>query len=84
VPGSAAWDPIETKDLLVRVYGAAAVVTARRVSASVFRGRPFREEERLTDVYIRRAGRWRCVHTHLSCLATGAGTADPTSVIRRA
>jgi len=67
--GALTHDVMESGDFDVRVYGDAAVVTARGVSGGKYRGRPFREVERSTCVFVRQDGRWRCVLTHLSRIA---------------
>lgn len=67
--GALTHDVMTSEDLNVRVYDSTAVVTARGVSGGHYRGRPFREVERSTSVFVRRQGRWRCVLTHLSRIA---------------
>lgn len=67
--GALSHDVMTSEDLRVRVYGDAAVVVARGVSGGYFQGRPFRDSERATSVFVRREGEWRCVLTHLSRLA---------------
>jgi ketosteroid isomerase-like protein len=62
-------DVMESHDMKVRVYGDAAVVTARGVSGGKYQGQSFREVERVSCVFVRQGGRWRCVLTHLSRLA---------------
>jgi ketosteroid isomerase-like protein len=62
-------DVMESHDMRVRVYGDTAVVTSRGVSGGTYQGRPFRELERVSCVFVRAEGRWRCVLTHLSRLA---------------
>jgi len=62
-------DVMTSEDLKVRVYGDAAVVTARGVSGGQYQGRAFREVERSSNVFVKQHGEWRCVLTHLSRLA---------------
>ena len=64
--GKLTHDVMETYDPNVRVYGDAAVITAHGVSGGRYEGQPFREMERSSCVFIRQAGQWRCVLTHLS------------------
>ena len=60
-----------TKDVSrVRVYGDIAVVTARGRNTGHFRGQPIRADEWITDVYRRVDGRWLCVLTHLTPVAS--------------
>lgn len=67
--GALIHDTMTSEDIQVRVYGDAAVVMARGVSGGTYQGRPFRETERVSCVFVKRDGRWRCVLTHLSRLA---------------
>lgn len=62
-------DVMESHEVNVRVYGDAAVMTARGISGGMFQGNAFREVERVSCVFVRQEGKWRCVHTHLSRLA---------------
>lgn len=65
-------DVMTSEDLLVRVYGDAALVIARGASGGQFDGRRFFETERSSNVFVRQAGEWKCVLTHLSRLAPAA------------
>lgn len=62
-------DVMKSDDVRVRVYGETAVVTSRGVSGGTYQGQPFREVERVSCVFVREEGRWRCVLTHLSRLS---------------
>jgi ketosteroid isomerase-like protein len=64
--GMLSHDVMESHDMNVRVYGDMAVVIAQGVSGGKYQGQPFREVERVTCVFVRQAGQWRCVVTHLS------------------
>jgi ketosteroid isomerase-like protein len=64
---------METHDPSIRVYGDAAVVIARGVSGGRYRGEPFHLIERVSCVFVREQGRWRCVLTHLSEIAEVPG-----------
>jgi ketosteroid isomerase-like protein len=64
--GALTHDVMDFKEANVRVYGEAAVFIARGSSGGLFRGQKFHLAERVSDVWVRRDGRWRCVHTHLS------------------
>jgi [ribosomal protein S5]-alanine N-acetyltransferase len=66
--GELTHDVMESHDLEIRIYGEAAVVTARGVSGGQYRGEPFHLVERTSCVFIRQDGEWRCVLTHLSHL----------------
>jgi ketosteroid isomerase-like protein len=67
--GALTHDVMESEDFHVRVYGDTAVVTARGVSGGRYQEHAFREIERSSCVFVRQAGQWRCVLTHLSRLA---------------
>lgn len=62
-------DVMTSEDVKVRVYGDAAVVTARGVSGGKYQGRAFREVEQSSNLFVKKHGQWRCVLTHLSRLA---------------
>ena len=66
--GALSHDVMETHDLSVRVYGDIAVTLARGISGGKYHGQPFREVERVSCVFLRQKGQWRCVLTHLSRL----------------
>ena len=69
--GALTHDVMDFDDVKVRVYGDAAVLTFRGVSGGSWQGKEFRTRERVSDVWIRRSGQWRCVSTHLSRIAGG-------------
>ncbi len=62
-------DVMTSDDMKVRVYGDAAIVTARSVSGGTYQGQPFRVLEQFSDVWVKQQGQWKCVLTHLSRLA---------------
>jgi ketosteroid isomerase-like protein len=66
--GALSHDVMETHDLTVRIYGDTAVTLARGISGGKYQEHPFREVERVSCVFVREDGRWRCVLTHLSRL----------------
>ena len=70
--GDLTHDVMESEDFQIRVYGDAAVIIARGISGGKYRGEPFREVERVSCVFIRQGGDWKCVLTHLSRLADTA------------
>lgn len=71
--GELSHDVMETHDPSIRVYGDTAVVIARGVSGGRYRGAPFHLSERVSCVFVREQGRWRCVLTHLSEVAEAPG-----------
>ena len=66
--GALSHDVMESHDLDIRLHGDTAVVLARGISGGKYQGQPFREIERVSCVFVRTDGRWRCVLTHLSRL----------------
>ena len=64
--GALTHDIMESEDFRVRVYGDSAVVTAITSTKGKFMGQEFRTQERATDVFVKRDGRWQCVLTHLT------------------
>ncbi len=62
-------DVMESDEMSVRVYGDTAVVTARTTSKGRFKGEPFSELERASDVFVKQQGQWKCVLTQLSRIA---------------
>jgi ketosteroid isomerase-like protein len=67
--GALTHDVMTSEDFNVRVYGDTAVVIARGISGGKYQGQAFREVERASSVFVRQAGQWRCVLTHLSRIA---------------
>ena len=59
-------DMMESEDFRVRVYGDSGVVTAITSTKGKFMGQEFSTQERATDVFVKRDGRWQCVLTHLT------------------
>lgn len=53
-------------DAQIRVYGDTAVLTARIVNTAHFGGQQFDADEWTTDVFVKRDGRWLCVHSHIT------------------
>ena len=64
--GALTHDTMESGDLRVRVYADTAVVTAITSAKGKFMGQEFSTQERATDVFVKRDGRWQCVLTHLT------------------
>jgi len=64
--GALTHDMMESEDFRVRVYGDSAVVTALTRTRGKFMGQDFTTQERATDVFVKRDGRWQCVLSHLT------------------
>jgi hypothetical protein len=56
-------------DFKVRVYGDAAVVTFRFTDKSQSKGKDTSGQFRITDTWVKSAGRWQCVAGHTSRIA---------------
>jgi beta-glucosidase-like glycosyl hydrolase len=56
-------------DFRVRVYGDAAVVTLRIAEKHKAKGKDISEQVRVTDTFIKLAGRWQVVAEHSSRIA---------------
>lgn len=59
----------EADDFMVRVYGDTAVVTYRWTYKGQIRGKASAGQERYTDTWARRDGRWQVVAVHASRIA---------------
>lgn len=57
---------LSNSDETVRMYGNAAIVTARSKSEGTYAGSVFSTDEISTGVWIRKGKRWRCVLTQLT------------------
>ena len=64
--GALTHEMMKSDDMLIRVYGDSAVVSALTRSKGKFMGQEFTTHERSTDVFVRRGGQWRCVLTQLT------------------
>ncbi len=59
--GDLAIDSFELSEMKVRLYDSTAVVTLRMVWHGQFRGSDISGPQRMTDVFVKRDGRWQCV-----------------------
>jgi hypothetical protein len=57
--GQLRYDSIEISDVMVRVYGNTAVVTARAAVKGTDLGEEFDGSYRFTRIWVRRSGRWQ-------------------------
>ncbi len=64
--GALTHSTMESEDFRVRIYGDSAVVTGITCTKGKFMGQEFSTQERATDVFVKRDGRWQCVLTHLT------------------
>jgi ketosteroid isomerase-like protein len=63
------YSSIIADDFRVRVYGNAAVVSFRATYKSQYKGKESTGQERFTDTWVKRDGRWQCVAVHYSRIA---------------
>jgi ketosteroid isomerase-like protein len=68
--GELSHDTMTKEVIRVKVYGDIAVVTARGRNTGSFKGRRMSADEWITDVYRRVNGRWLCLLTHLTPVAS--------------
>jgi ketosteroid isomerase-like protein len=67
--GDLTHEVMDFADTSVRVYGDTAVVTAQATTRGRFKGHPFSESERSTDIFVKQVGEWKCVLTQLTRIA---------------
>lgn len=68
--GALTHESLESTDLEVRVHGDTAVVTGITTSKGQFLGQGFTTRERATDVLARLDGRWVCIFSQLTRVAS--------------
>ncbi len=59
-------DAIRSSEMQTRIIGDAAVQTMRAQGSGVYAGQTYRFDERATDFWVWRSGRWICVLTQLT------------------
>lgn len=59
----------------VRVYGDTAVLTGRQTNTAHYQGERYDADEWVTDVFVRRDGRWLCVLSQITGVEAGAEAA---------
>ena len=57
---------VDITEVLIRVYGDAAVVTGRTHGMGAYSGTPYDVVIRFTDTFVRRNGQWQAVASHSS------------------
>ena len=57
-------EAIDISDFQTKVYGDTAVATYRVQNRGTYKGQSIAGEERWTDTFVRRGGRWECVASH--------------------
>jgi ketosteroid isomerase-like protein len=64
--GSLSHEVMDSRDVRVRIYGDSAAVTALATTTGKFTGQSFNTEERATDLWVKKNGRWMCVLSQLT------------------
>ncbi len=59
-------DVAEMSDLKVRIHGNTAIVTGAYHEKGMSEGKPYEYRDRLTDVWMKSAGKWQVVASHYS------------------
>lgn len=62
-------EPFEPREVSVRLYGDAAVVTGRMLQRFTLGGVRYANDLRYTDVYVKRKSKWYLVSGHTSMVA---------------
>lgn len=62
-------EPYEPREVEIRLYGDAAVVTGRMLQRFTLGGIRYANDLRYTDVYVKRKGKWLLVSAHTSSVA---------------
>jgi ketosteroid isomerase-like protein len=57
---------MDSRDVRVRIYGNSAAVTALTTTTGKFGGQEFNTQERATDLWVKKNGRWMCVLSQLT------------------
>ena len=71
--GDLRYDSFTLAEVQTRVYGQAAVITARNNTRGSYQGQPIPEAVRVTLVLVSDAGNWRLAAIHMSFIAGTAG-----------
>ncbi len=69
--GTFAVESMDNKEMKVRVYGDAAVVTGLSEMKAKYKGEDISGTDRWTDVFVRRDGKWRCVASQATRVPEG-------------
>jgi len=63
IAGVSSLSTYKLDDLTVRIYGDVALVTGFNIATGKVLDRPAKSQTRFTDVFVKRDGRWQCVHS---------------------
>ena len=64
--GTLSHEVMDSDDVRVRIYGDAATFTALTTTKGKFMGQEFTSQERATDIFVKKDGRWQCVISQLT------------------
>jgi ketosteroid isomerase-like protein len=64
--GTLSHEVMDSRDMRVRIYGNSAAVTSLTTTTGKFGGQEFKTEERATDLWVKKNGRWMCVLSQLT------------------
>jgi ketosteroid isomerase-like protein len=64
--GTLSHEVMDSRDVRVRIYGDSVSVTALTTTTGKFTGQAFNTEERTTDLWVKKNGRWMCVLSQLT------------------
>jgi ketosteroid isomerase-like protein len=64
--GTLGHEVMDSDDVRVRIYGDAATFTALTTTKGKFMGQEFSSQERATDIFVKKDGRWQCVISQLT------------------
>jgi ketosteroid isomerase-like protein len=64
--GTLVHEEMELDDLTVRAHGDSALVTTVTSTKGKFAGQEFTAQERATDFFVKRNGRWQCAFSQLT------------------
>ena len=66
--GKIKFESFKVDELKIRIYGNAAVVFGLTTEKMSVNGQPMNGQNRFTDTFIKRDGRWQCVATHVTAV----------------
>jgi ketosteroid isomerase-like protein len=64
--GAVKFDSFHLDDLKVRIHGDTAIVTGLDTEKSFYKGEDNSGQYRFTDVFVKQAGQWRAVASHVT------------------
>ncbi|HTG45492.1 MAG TPA: DUF4440 domain-containing protein [Verrucomicrobiae bacterium] len=72
--GDESFSSSNTEDLKIKVYGDTAVATGRWIGAGKSKGEQWSGAHRFTDTWVKRAGQWQVLASHLSKIDAERGS----------